>query len=160
MGGDSPVILLSSSYAFGAKNFDVDTALKYMVKAGIAARQRPARRLRAPLPRRLPQTRLRAQREGFHLRFAHARVRQRRLRHRPVRAQHGPRLRVPDLPQAARRTGRTSSIPRRTGSARATPMAPGRPDSIPNIRCPSAPTRRSPPIRTDSKRATPTSTRS
>jgi predicted alpha-1,2-mannosidase len=34
MGGDSPVILLSSSYAFGAKNFDVDTALKYMVKAG------------------------------------------------------------------------------------------------------------------------------
>ncbi len=34
MGGDSPVILLASSYAFGARNFDVDTALKYMVKAG------------------------------------------------------------------------------------------------------------------------------
>lgn len=34
MGGDSPVVLLSSSYAFGAKNFDVETALKYMVKAG------------------------------------------------------------------------------------------------------------------------------
>ena len=34
MGGDSPVILLSSSYAFGAKDFDIDTALKYMVKAG------------------------------------------------------------------------------------------------------------------------------
>ncbi|MFZ0747565.1 MAG: GH92 family glycosyl hydrolase [Terracidiphilus sp.] len=34
MGGDSPVILLSSSYAFGAHNFDVETALKYMVKAG------------------------------------------------------------------------------------------------------------------------------
>jgi predicted alpha-1,2-mannosidase len=34
MGGDSPVILLSSSYAFGARNFDVETALKYMVKAG------------------------------------------------------------------------------------------------------------------------------
>jgi predicted alpha-1,2-mannosidase len=34
MGGDSPVIMLSSSYAFGAKNFDVDTALQYMVKAG------------------------------------------------------------------------------------------------------------------------------
>lgn len=33
MGGDSPVILLSSSYAFGAKNFDLETALKYMVKA-------------------------------------------------------------------------------------------------------------------------------
>jgi predicted alpha-1,2-mannosidase len=34
MGGDSPVILLSSSYAFGARNFDLETALKYMVKAG------------------------------------------------------------------------------------------------------------------------------
>ncbi len=34
MGGDSPVILLSSSYAFGARNFDTGTALKYMVKAG------------------------------------------------------------------------------------------------------------------------------
>ena len=34
MGGDSPVILLSSSYAFGAKNFDTGAALKYMVKAG------------------------------------------------------------------------------------------------------------------------------
>jgi predicted alpha-1,2-mannosidase len=34
MGGDSPVVLLSSSYAFGARNFDVETALKYMVKAG------------------------------------------------------------------------------------------------------------------------------
>jgi len=34
MGGDSPAILLSSSYAFGAHDFDVKTALKYMVKAG------------------------------------------------------------------------------------------------------------------------------
>ena len=34
MGGDSPVTLLASSYAFGAHNFDVETALKYMVKAG------------------------------------------------------------------------------------------------------------------------------
>jgi predicted alpha-1,2-mannosidase len=34
MGGDSPAILLSSSYAFGARNFDLKTALKYMVKAG------------------------------------------------------------------------------------------------------------------------------
>jgi predicted alpha-1,2-mannosidase len=34
MGGDSPVILLSTCYAFGAQNFDVETALKYMVKAG------------------------------------------------------------------------------------------------------------------------------
>jgi predicted alpha-1,2-mannosidase len=34
MGGDSPVVLLASSYAFGAHNFDVETALKYMVKAG------------------------------------------------------------------------------------------------------------------------------
>lgn len=34
MGGDSPAILLSSAYAFGARSFDVKTALKYMVKAG------------------------------------------------------------------------------------------------------------------------------
>jgi predicted alpha-1,2-mannosidase len=34
MGGDSPVALIASSYAFGAHNFDVETALKYMVKAG------------------------------------------------------------------------------------------------------------------------------
>ncbi len=34
MGGDSPVILPASSYAFGARDFDVETALKYMVKAG------------------------------------------------------------------------------------------------------------------------------
>jgi predicted alpha-1,2-mannosidase len=33
MGGDSPVILLSSSYAFGAKSFDLEAALKFMVKA-------------------------------------------------------------------------------------------------------------------------------
>ncbi|MGC1421984.1 MAG: GH92 family glycosyl hydrolase [Terracidiphilus sp.] len=34
MGGDSPVALLSSSYAFGAQNFDTSKALDYMVKAG------------------------------------------------------------------------------------------------------------------------------
>jgi len=34
MGGDSPAILLASSYAFGAHNFDVKTGLTYMVKAG------------------------------------------------------------------------------------------------------------------------------
>jgi predicted alpha-1,2-mannosidase len=34
MGGDSPPILLSSAYAFGARNFDVKAALKFMVKAG------------------------------------------------------------------------------------------------------------------------------
>lgn len=34
MGGDSPVVLLSSSYAFGAQNFDTRKALEYMVKGG------------------------------------------------------------------------------------------------------------------------------
>jgi predicted alpha-1,2-mannosidase len=34
MGGDSPVVVLSSSYAFGARDFDTETALKYMVKGG------------------------------------------------------------------------------------------------------------------------------
>lgn len=34
MGGDSPVAVLSCSYAFGAQNFDTLKALEYMVKAG------------------------------------------------------------------------------------------------------------------------------
>ncbi|HEY2472729.1 MAG TPA: GH92 family glycosyl hydrolase [Terracidiphilus sp.] len=34
MGGDSPAPVLSSSYAFGAKNFDTAKALEYLVKAG------------------------------------------------------------------------------------------------------------------------------
>ena len=34
MNGDSPVAVLAESYAFGAKNFDLETAFKYMVKAG------------------------------------------------------------------------------------------------------------------------------
>jgi predicted alpha-1,2-mannosidase len=34
MGGDSPVAVLSSSYAFGAQKFDTEKALKYMVKGG------------------------------------------------------------------------------------------------------------------------------
>ncbi|MGB6975469.1 MAG: GH92 family glycosyl hydrolase [Terracidiphilus sp.] len=34
MGGDSPVIVIASTYAFGAHDFDTAAALKYMVKAG------------------------------------------------------------------------------------------------------------------------------
>lgn len=34
MGGDSPVVLLASSYAFGAHSFDAEKALEYMVKGG------------------------------------------------------------------------------------------------------------------------------
>jgi predicted alpha-1,2-mannosidase len=41
MGGDSPTALIASSYAFGAHNFDVETALKYMVKAGTEPGQGP-----------------------------------------------------------------------------------------------------------------------
>jgi predicted alpha-1,2-mannosidase len=33
MNGDSPAILLSSAWAFGVRNFDAKTALKYMIKA-------------------------------------------------------------------------------------------------------------------------------
>lgn len=33
MGGDSPATVIASSYAFGARNFDAHTALKWMVKA-------------------------------------------------------------------------------------------------------------------------------
>jgi predicted alpha-1,2-mannosidase len=41
MGGDSPTALIASSYAFGAHNFDTETALKYMVKAGTEPGQGP-----------------------------------------------------------------------------------------------------------------------
>jgi predicted alpha-1,2-mannosidase len=34
MGGDSSTILLSSGYAFGARDFDLKTALQYMIKGG------------------------------------------------------------------------------------------------------------------------------
>jgi predicted alpha-1,2-mannosidase len=34
MDDDAPAILLASAYAFGVQNYDVETALKYMVKAG------------------------------------------------------------------------------------------------------------------------------
>ncbi len=38
MGGDSPAALLSSAYAFGARNFDTGKALEYMVKGRHATR--------------------------------------------------------------------------------------------------------------------------
>lgn len=44
MGGDSPAPVIASSYAFGARNFDAETALKYMVKAATETennRERP-----------------------------------------------------------------------------------------------------------------------
>lgn len=44
MGGDSPAPVIASSYAFGARNFDAKTALKYMVKAATETennRERP-----------------------------------------------------------------------------------------------------------------------
>lgn len=47
MGGDSPPIILASIYAFGAKNFDAQTALKYAVKVattpGLGQHDRPER---------------------------------------------------------------------------------------------------------------------
>ncbi|HKF49662.1 MAG TPA: GH92 family glycosyl hydrolase [Terracidiphilus sp.] len=44
MGGDSPAPVIASSYAFGARNFDAEAALKYMVKAATETkdnRERP-----------------------------------------------------------------------------------------------------------------------
>jgi predicted alpha-1,2-mannosidase len=44
MGGDSPAPVIASSYAFGARNFDAETALKHMLKAGTVTannRERP-----------------------------------------------------------------------------------------------------------------------
>ncbi len=77
MGGDSPVVLLASSYAFGAHNFDTETALKYMVKAGSQPGNGPHRGEERPFLDRLSEAGLCAQREGFHLRLANPRVRQR-----------------------------------------------------------------------------------
>jgi predicted alpha-1,2-mannosidase len=44
MGGDSPTPVIASAYAFGARSFDAETALKYMVKAATETdhnRERP-----------------------------------------------------------------------------------------------------------------------
>ncbi len=44
MGGDSPAAVIASAYAFGAQNFDAETALKFMVKAATQTeenRERP-----------------------------------------------------------------------------------------------------------------------
>ncbi len=44
MSGDSPAAMIASAYAFGAKDFDTETALKYLVKAGTETegnRERP-----------------------------------------------------------------------------------------------------------------------
>ncbi|MGP8252025.1 MAG: GH92 family glycosyl hydrolase [Terracidiphilus sp.] len=44
MGGDSPAAVIASSYAFGARSFDTETALKYMVRAATETkdnRERP-----------------------------------------------------------------------------------------------------------------------
>jgi predicted alpha-1,2-mannosidase len=49
MGGDSPTAVIASSYAFGAHNFDVETALKYMVKAGTQPGQGPHHNSERPL---------------------------------------------------------------------------------------------------------------
>jgi predicted alpha-1,2-mannosidase len=49
MGGDSPTAAIASSYAFGARNFDVETALKYMVKAGTEPGQGPHHNSERPL---------------------------------------------------------------------------------------------------------------
>ena len=44
MGGDSPAPVIASAYSFGARNFDAEATLKYMVKAGTQTdnnRERP-----------------------------------------------------------------------------------------------------------------------
>lgn len=43
MNGDSPAPVIASSYAFGARNFDAATALKYMVKAATDTKDNKAR---------------------------------------------------------------------------------------------------------------------
>ena len=96
MGGDSPIPVIASAYAFGAQNFDLDTALQYMVKAGSTPGPAPHNNAERPYPGRLPQAWLCAQRQRRNLRIAHTGIRQRRLRHRAVRQSH----RSPDRVQA------------------------------------------------------------
>jgi predicted alpha-1,2-mannosidase len=49
MGGDSPVAVIASTYAFGAHNFDTGTALALMVKAGSQPGQGPHHNAERPL---------------------------------------------------------------------------------------------------------------
>jgi predicted alpha-1,2-mannosidase len=43
MGGDSPAPVIASAYAFGARGFDTEAALKYLVKAGTQTENNPER---------------------------------------------------------------------------------------------------------------------
>jgi len=49
MGGDSPAAVIASAYAFGAKNIDAATALKYMVKAGTQPGEGPHHNSERPM---------------------------------------------------------------------------------------------------------------
>jgi predicted alpha-1,2-mannosidase len=49
MGGDSPVAVIASAYAFGAQNIDAATALKYMVKSGTQPGQGPHHNAERPM---------------------------------------------------------------------------------------------------------------
>jgi predicted alpha-1,2-mannosidase len=92
MGGDSPAILLSSSYAFGARDFDLHTALKYMVKAGIEPGIGPHGGSERPF--------LRSHRQNRHRCLGYARIRQRRLRRGAVCKKSRRRCRLSFIPQA------------------------------------------------------------
>jgi predicted alpha-1,2-mannosidase len=48
MGGDSPVVVIASAYAFGAHNVDVTTALQYMIKAATQPGMGPHRNSERP----------------------------------------------------------------------------------------------------------------
>ena len=128
MGGDSPVIVLASSYAFGARNFDLETALKYMVKAGTepgvsahGGSERPFLSEYMKLgyvPEELDRIAASRTLEYVNDDFAVAQF----ARNTGHEAEYKTFLKP-------RKTGRTCSIPQQTGSAPVPAMAHGCPDS-------------------------------
>ena len=125
MGGDSPVILLASSYAFGARNFDVETALQYMVKAGTQPGVGPMTDAERPFLADYLKLGYVPDRQGSHRRLAHPRIRQRRLRHRPIRPQPRHTSRIQDLPQAVGKLEEPLRSRNPLDSSPATPTAHG-----------------------------------
>ena len=111
MVGDSADPIIAAAAAFGADHFDRAAALAAMVRGADRTVPEPERRIRrAPGPRLLPRPRLRPLRRrhqppqrqldlrqpdrGLGLGGDHARVRDRRLRDRPVRGAGGRRRRA------------------------------------------------------------------
>ena len=150
MNGDSADPIIADAYAMGARNFDVKTALRYMVKGRDTDRDQSRARDRAPVPEPVPHPALRQRRLArpdlhrlLHRRFGHARIRPRRLLHRADRRRgarhlggdhHGAARRELGVPlQPGHRVhpgpGQRRELPARPG-LRGLPARAGRPDRL------------------------------